>query len=154
MSRSTLVSLAVLAACLIVVAGACGTSPDATTGTALPEPAGVPAASTGDAGAEEAGQEAEVPDYMKCDPAKLQFPLPDDAGNCRSFDILTTFTTGMTAADVDAFYAEALEQTGWARSDEGLLPGLGAWTKGTTRFELAAGAGQAGTDVQIKYYEE
>jgi len=96
------------------------------------------------------GQPSQVPDYLQCDPQKLSFPLLPDARNCQHLDIITNFQTGLSPNDVIVTYHELLAKEGWARKDDGALPGMGSWVKGAQQLNIIAAVEKGATSVQIQ----
>jgi len=96
------------------------------------------------------GQPSQVPDHLKCDPQKLSFPLLPDARNCQHLDIITNFQTSLSPNDVIVTYHELLAKEGWARKDDGALPGMGSWVKGAQQLHIVAAVDNGVTVVQIQ----
>lgn len=96
------------------------------------------------------GQPSQVPDYLKCDPQKLAFPLLPDAKNCQHLDIITNFQSSQPPQQVIVIYGELLAKEGWKRKDDGALPGIGSWVKGTKQLNIVAAVEKGMTSVQIQ----
>ena len=96
------------------------------------------------------GQPSPVPDYLRCDPQELAFPLLPDARNCQHLDIITNFQTALAPNDVIVTYHELLAKEGWARQDDGALPGTGSWVKGARQLHIIAVVESGATAVQIQ----
>ncbi|MCX7841274.1 MAG: hypothetical protein N2559_17690, partial [Anaerolineae bacterium] len=96
------------------------------------------------------GQSPSVAEHLKCDPQKLGFPLLPDARNCQHLDIITNFQTALSPQDAIIIYNELLAKEGWKRKDDGKLPGMGSWTKGTQQLNIVAAMEKGATTVQIQ----
>jgi hypothetical protein len=96
------------------------------------------------------GQSSQSPEHLKCDPQKLAFPLLPDARNCQHLDIITNFQTNLSPNDAIITYNELLAKEGWKRKDDGALPGMGAWVKGTQQLNIVAAIDKGATVVQIQ----
>ncbi len=95
-------------------------------------------------------QSSQGSDYLKCDPNKLPVPIPPNARNCQHVDVITNFQMNQPPKEVIAVYGELLAKEGWKRKDDGKLPGIGTWVKGTKQLNIIAIVEKGLTSVQVQ----
>ena len=142
--------LLLLGLCLLV---ACGGEPAAPAATEAPQPVATTAPQT----QQDTDRCAGTASLGNCDAQTLEFPLPPDAACCSHMDPITTFLTDMAPDAVFQFYADYLEQNGWAPTEEAGVPGLvrfRSWTRDAKRLNVGISVDNRGTGVQLQLWNQ